>query len=235
MNTAIVIPIYKSEIEESEYNSLVQCKSILSKYPIIFIHPEGLDLVTYKKELLNASFEVFPSNYFKDISGYNKLLLSPLFYRRFKFEFILIYQLDAWIFEDKLKEWCEKKFDYIGAPYTLEPSIAENCMDLKPGQFVINGGLSLRNTKACLRVSRIFHLFFRSYTGNEDAYFSGCFSRFFFVKYLIKLPNFKTALSFSMEKDPKSFYKLNNSNLPFGCHAFKKYDFNFWKKHGLNA
>ncbi|GAB3195604.1 hypothetical protein ABID22_001542 [Pontibacter aydingkolensis] len=38
------------------------------------------------------------------------------------------------------------------------------------------------------------------------------------------------AIKFSFEVNPKYLYQLNNEELPFGCHAWEKYDPEFWKK-----
>jgi hypothetical protein len=235
VKAVVVIPIYKTKVEGLEYKSLLQCKNILHKHKIIFIHPLHLDTSFYEKEIPLAQFQAFDIEYFNGINGYNKLLLSPFFYKKFlSYKFMLIYQLDAWVFRDNLDEWCNKNYDYIGAPYTLENINFTGETNLKKRDYILNGGLSLRNIKSCLRVCRIFDLLFReSYNGNEDAFFSGVYARFFFVKYLIKLPDFKTAIKFAMEKEPKKMFELNNSKLPFGCHAFEKYDLIFWQKHGI--
>jgi hypothetical protein len=37
------------------------------------------------------------------------------------------------------------------------------------------------------------------------------------------------AIGFSFEKLPQKLYNLNHNNLPFGCHAWFKYDFDFWE------
>jgi hypothetical protein len=233
LKASIVIPIYKSTLDSFELKSLVQCKKIFFKHPIIFVSPFELDINLFKNIIPEASYEYFDACFFKDISGYNNLLLSPQFYKRIKTDYLLIYQLDAWVFKDDLIEWCNKGFDYIGAPYSYKGLSLAESQDLKSGEYVLNGGLSLRNTKACLRAAKIYQLFFSNYKGNEDAYFSGCFSRFFFIKYILSLPDFKTALKFAMEKEPNLAYKLNNDQLPFGCHAFRKYEPYFWEKHGI--
>ena len=46
---------------------------------------------------------------------------------------------------------------------------------------------------------------------------------------LFKVPSNYEALKFGFEVMPSYFYKMNNNNLPFGCHAFEKYDSEFWK------
>lgn len=44
-------------------------------------------------------------------------MLEADFYRRFgKYKYMLIYQLDAFVFSDKLLDFCEMGYDYIGAP-----------------------------------------------------------------------------------------------------------------------
>lgn len=61
---------------------------------------------------------------------------------------------------------------------------------------------------------------------NED-----CFWSFRAVRYD---PGFRIAsaadgLRFSFEVDPKRCYELNGRRLPFGCHAWNKYDREFWE------
>lgn len=61
---------------------------------------------------------------------------------------------------------------------------------------------------------------------NED-----CFWSFGATKYD---PDFRIAsgaegLRFSFEIDPKKCYELNGRRLPFGCHAWNKYDREFWE------
>ena len=46
---------------------------------------------------------------------------------------------------------------------------------------------------------------------------------------LFKVPPNYQALKFSFEAMPSYLYKLNNNVLPFGCHAFEKYESDFWK------
>ena len=43
------------------------------------------------------------------------------------------------------------------------------------------------------------------------------------------LPNFKMAIQFSFETRPSFLYDKNNRQLPFGCHAWRRYEFkSFW-------
>ena len=90
-------------------------------------------------------------------------MLSSEFYRRFsKFEYILIYQLDAFVFKDQLNYWCKKGYDYIGAPWF------EGFHLTKTGVNIIgvgNGGFSLRRVKTHIDLTGRFG-FFKIYKKN---------------------------------------------------------------------
>lgn len=131
---AVIIPIYKCSFDKYEQVAFRQCVSVLGDYSIVVVKPENLN-----EERLSASFssfcdalpeiryESFDNAFFEGISGYNNLMLSEVFYRRFvKYEYILIYQLDAFVFRDELLEWCKYGYDYIGAPWIPYDSIIEN-------------------------------------------------------------------------------------------------------------
>ena len=50
-----------------------------------------------------------------------------------------------------------------------------------------------------------------------------------------KLAPIDIALQFAFECVPKYCYRLNNNELPFGCHAWEKYDKKFWEPFILPA
>jgi len=120
VSCVIVVPIYKETLTFHEEVSLKRLIKVNKENPVVFVAPKGLLKFNYSQYLArqNYSLKYFDSRYFKSISTYNRLLLSTSFYKCFlNFEFILIYQLDAFIFHDNLNEWCEKGYDYIGAPW----------------------------------------------------------------------------------------------------------------------
>ncbi len=57
----------------------------------------------------------------------------------------------------------------------------------------------------------------------------------FFAEYGPEIePNFKvappeTAVAFSFEINSQVLFAMNNFQLPFGCHAFMKYNWKFWQ------
>lgn len=266
----IVIPIYQSSLSEIEKNSLLQCFKILGKYPVKFVCPKDFDVSHYEKLLqgnnYDFSFERFDDKYFRSVPSYSKLMLTKKFYKRFTgYEFMLIYQLDAWVFNDDLEYWCNQNYDYIGAPWFEGYDTANNDSNLLP--VAGNGGFSLRKISSILKVLNVNLKTPRSF---KDIYDSSSKRKkiskilnipIYFLKFISQkelfLPVWKTTklyediayvefaqkackefrlappevtLQFSFETQPKRLYEMNNNKLPFGCHAWEKYEPDFWKE-----
>ena len=155
MESAVVIPIFKNQLDSDEILSLRQCLKILVSHPVIFAAPESLSLAYYKKicQKHHTDFlvETFHSNYFSSIQAYNKLMLSVPFYRRFQsYDYILIYQLDSYVFTNQLDYWCNKGFDFIGAPWFEGRSQSNENSNFM--RYAGNGGFSLRRVQAAIQV-----------------------------------------------------------------------------------
>lgn len=76
-------------------------------------------------------------------------MLNPDLYKRFiDYEFMLVYQLDAWVFRDELFYWCDQGFDYIGAPwYEGYEKATHTSKIISPSG---NGGFSLRKNNSIM-------------------------------------------------------------------------------------
>lgn len=60
----------------------------------------------------------------------------------------------------------------------------------------------------------------------------------FFGKHYLpdfKIISDKEALSFAFEVNPRKCYEMNNNQMPFGCHAYERYDLSFWEPHLLKS
>ena len=210
----------------------------------------------------------------KSLEDYNKLKISIFFYELFKeFEFLITYELDAWVFRDEVEYWCKKDYDYIGAPWT---DFCHYKGEILEG--VGNSGFSLRKVTSCinslrsLRILRVLdqyknfnwkgmlarlpklsgqlvgafseteikldlhedifwckvlpsYLNNRKYNSKLIQFLSTVLVR---NKYIIALKD--VAMQFSFETEAENFFKLNNEKLPFGCHAWEKYEPVFWKE-----
>lgn len=257
----ILIPVYKLTPSTDEAASLHQLEIILGKWEIRFVCPKTLDMSAYDT-ITNTCYtkERFEDHYFEGISGYNTLMRDNTFYRRFKeYEYMLIYQLDAWVFKDELQYWCNQGYDYVGAPWFKHFRSHEEEYNL---WRVGNGGLSLRRIKKFLectqREAPVYSFwsllrqggshFFRNliryirYPNNMGWFIDHCASTwedgFFCIDlaetiHSLKVPKPEEAAMFSFERSPKFlFEKVTQRKLPFGCHAWRRYHFDeFWKQH----
>lgn len=237
---AVIIPVYQSTLTNAEHLSLKQCLTVLGDYPVIIVKPQSLDLSALQEQYPVLALQSFDDSFFTGVDAYNRLMVSIDFYKTFTaYEYILIYQLDAFVFRDEVKEWCAKGYDYIGAPSLHQPAfdnipatsseVFANA--LSTHRVVLNGGLSLRRIPAFLRYLKIYNFFYPSWKGNEDMLFCQEATRLKPLKLLMRLPHWPEALRFAFEKSPAASYELTNHQLPFACHAWERYDPSFWSHY----
>ena len=261
---AIVVPWYNREtLTPDEEISLRHLVCYLGPYDRFIAAPEGL-------RVNRPGFEVmtFDISFFGSSAANKRLMLSRKFYEAFvDYEYILLYQLDALVFSDQLKEWCAHGFDYIGAPWI-------KCNDTPRVTVprVGNGGLSLRKVESFLKVidSQAYGTepddYWQKYFGSQPKYiqflnlpkrylmhlktfnnvhremarYGHNDDRFWSDEAFKYYPDFKIApfelgLKFSFEASPTLCFEMNNNTLPFGCHAWPKYDRGFWQPYLLST
>lgn len=231
-SVAIVIPIYKTNLNGNEKISLFRCIEVFQHREIIFVYPEGLDITVYKQVEVKANFISFEADYFKSVEKYSLLLNLSLFYKPFlDYQYILIYQLDAYVFSDQLDYWMDKQYDYIGAPWINASWIKELGWLGKWVYPVGNGGFSLRRVKKFYYSSKLLYPIVRwlwRKKWNEDFFWTSFAHR---VIPGFNIPTVDIALQFAFEQKPSYCFKKNNSILPMGCHAWEKYEPEFWEKY----
>jgi len=245
----IVIPVYREFLTKTEEASLKQCLNILRNYPIYLAKPEKVSVSEIIKNNEQIYTESFQDDFFHSIDGYNRLMLSDQFYSRFKnYEYMLLYQLDAFVFSDQLSTWCGLEYDYVGAPWLPKKTIPKSFFLLKIKRKLYqwlniknrahnglhhmqydylsgNGGMSLRRISAIRQTlfklnKRITPYLVRSHHSyNEDIFFSVESNRY---KNNIKTPPFSEAIYFSWESHPATALEYCNGILPFGCHGWNK-------------
>lgn len=261
---AVAIIAYRSEPDNDELASLRQCFVTLGQHPLLLICPESLQPASYLREAALAGVRLslvrFSDHWFRSVSTYNKLMLSVDFYEQLSmYEYLLIYQLDAWVFSDALDSWCARGYSYVGAPFFNDRD------ELFP--FAGNGGFSLRKVSAFLallhgsvnrkeynydfmtihlpartklrgQLKRILHggemclcrlsskWYCRLIPGHEDFIFAKAFS----LLGVDNVPLPQEAAYFSFERCPELLFSWTKGNLPFGCHAYRKYGRSFWNK-----
>lgn len=114
----VLVPVYRAALSEDEHLSLRQTHRILAAHPRIAVGPRAL--FDARPDWLDAftGTECFDEGFFSSIAGYNTLMVDPAFYARFaQYEYLLICQTDALPFHDALAAWCDRGYDYLGAPW----------------------------------------------------------------------------------------------------------------------
>lgn len=277
----VTIPVYKEHPSIAEVASFKQGLTTLRNYDICIFTHKGCNLGEYRKlsDEVGKTYSVqyFDANYFKSVQGYNDLCFSALFYERFSdYEFMFIYQLDAWVFRDELEYWCNKGYDYIGAPI-FHAYNSKHFTNHFAG--IGNGGLCLRRISHCLTIVKgdrnkplikpypLFVLYY--YLGRYNDKFTKnwinrlriiptviakIFGKYNTIDYYQKnhinedmifgtwstkswgyqgnIPSMEEAMHFSLEVHPEDLYHKMGDKLPFGCHAFEKWEYDsFWSNH----
>lgn len=254
---AIVVPLYKAELSVAEQFSLERTLSLLSQHDVYLVGPEHLrtyflGLSTQYDEQLKI--KLFDDVFFKSIAGYNTLLMSERFYAAFEsYQYLLIAQTDAVVLKDELSDWCERGYSYIGAPMFKGFTTPIQPLEL----FCVgNGGFSLRKVADFLKVLRRPY-FFRNKLMEDwpGSLLSTCYrylKDYWSFSYLnmqiniavnedvfwgrfvparcgyFKVPPLDIAMKFAFEAEPEHLYLSNHRQLPFGCHAWERYDRDFW-------
>ena len=150
----IVVPVYLSKMSQTDRTSFdALCRVLGSSWPIAIATHSAVSLSEHqaiaRRYGVSLRVELFDARFFAGLHGYNKLMLSPDFYRRFaESEYMLIYQLDVYVFRDELADWCNRGYDYIGGPLFALRHVRNTTKDAVVG----NGGCSLRRISTMLRV-----------------------------------------------------------------------------------
>jgi len=257
-NVCVVIPIHSPNPTYFELISFKQGFSILGKYSIYIVAPEGLDLTEYYKCISHFQTIFINPIWQSSVRNYNKLKISRFFYNLFReYKFLLTYELDAFIFKDDIEFWCNKGYDYIGAPWFEGWAGAEPDADFIPGG---NSGFSLRKIELIEKILKTwfyknpveynsgYRNLIKAYLkspyrwlknqGGENYTIQNNYDHFEDVLWSMHVPikftDFKIApledaIKFSFEVNPRRLYQLNDQKLPTGCHAWWRYDLDFWK------
>ena len=142
-SVAVLIPYYRNELSPDETISLNHLRHFLGAYDRYLISPKSL-----RNTLPDFKVKTFNDDYFLSVLAYNKLMLAPHFYESFlEYKYVLIYQLDALVFSDELRDWCDTDLDYVGAPWLRNVAVPEEGFS-----NVGNGGFSLRKVESILKV-----------------------------------------------------------------------------------
>ncbi|MBP5525476.1 MAG: hypothetical protein J6Y11_07730 [Paludibacteraceae bacterium] len=251
---AIVVPIYKLPLSPDDRICLNQLFKVMTGYDIYAIYPEKLDITDMCREYPLLIKHPMESSHFSSLRSYNKLVLSSSFYDAFSnYKYILINQLDTYIFKDELCRWANSGFDYVGAPFVPDkdkywsPLRRLWCRlnfylcrykgtDPHHSQWyqVGNGGLCLRNVSKFQNITKKYKQQIEDDLSDEKDFYPEDLWLSFELKGddRLKTPDWKTALHFSVECSPQKCMDIIGNKLPFGTHAWTLDKHRpFWEKY----
>jgi hypothetical protein len=253
MKVKVVIPIYKSILKKNEEKSLDNTMKKLSRYPIVFLVNDQVEIAPYLVKYPQASVMTVSDDWLgvrRGIQGYNEMMMSKDFYELFSdAEYILICHLDAWIFRDEIEQWCDAGYDMVAAPWPTRPiyryfpikqyvsirnKIAkpEKTERARMRNHIGNGGLCLRRVQtfrdACVRYADKIQEYIargpQKMLCNEDVFWA-------FEPKDFKLPSVEESFNFSYDCKPHICYRLNHKKVPMGCHGYaRKSRAKFWSQ-----
>jgi hypothetical protein len=262
---AVVIPLsLRAEITPDEKISLLHLHAHLDSYEKVLIAPQSLAIRWPGFRTIDTPDEFFGSG-----PAHGRLMTQPEFYDQFtNYDYILTYHLDALVFSDQLREWCDAGYDYIGAPLKDDDGRLT---------LVGNGGFALRRVAAFQKLLRsrrrclahplqawrktVRHTGFAGHMVRLPWHILKCFgiandmrhelrvaqrTGFFYEDLFIATralhydPDFliaplDQAFRFAFDEFPRQCFERNGRRMPFGCHAWPKYDRAFWEPYLLGA
>ena len=235
---AVVVPLSnRKELTSDEEISLRHLLHYLGKYDKYFVMPKSL-----RFEYPGFGIKRFNNKYFGSVEVHNKLVLSGKFYKAFNdYKYILIYHLDSLVFSDQLTHWCNMDFDFIGPPW-IEHEDAPYAGNPRYEGKVGNSGFALIKLESFLKVMypQKYMKYLKilnnatcemsRYKLSDDSFWANRAAHYYPE---FKIAPVETALRFAFECVPRYCFEKNNKTLPFGCHAWNRYDKSFWKPYLL--
>ena len=222
----IIIPLYKDYLYDYEEISLKQCINVLSeKYFINFIIPNNLSIDNlFNKYNINIKYNIdydviyFDHKFFESINVFNKLLTNTILYdlivNHVNYKYMLLYELDGFVFYDNLQYWIDKDYDYVGSLSFEDNSIYDSD---KINYYHIIGGVSLRKIEYERQIIKYFQENSKYLDENiwEDMllslYSNNC-------KLVLANETFDFCWTHNYDKS----YVLNNFKLPMFLHQYQK-------------
>lgn len=258
-NVAVLCPIYKETLNLDEQTSLRHLQYYLSSLPLIAIQPAGLGLHLPGFEVREFAADHFASvsAYSK------LLLSPAFYEAFADFEYILVYQTDCLVFSTDLARFCEMGYDYLGAPLFEKDGqpprlsrVGNGGLSLRRVQAFLDILTSphvpswdqiftarmpdlyefprparwLKKLRIIRAARRGIGWYRANYGLNEDLFWSDR-ARLFMPDF--NIAPLDAALQFAFDAHPRACFVQSCGRLPFGAHAWARWERNFWQPHLL--
>ena len=211
----IVIVTHKETLDDKDEISFKRCLEVFGgKRDVKLILPDNI-ATTYYEEYTNVLEIVKVNNkWLSSSKEYNAMCCNQEFWNLFTdYEYVLTYQTDCWVFEDRLDYFMGLGYDWYGAPWPHN------------NDTVGNGGLSLRKVSKMIEITSKYNFKGDSLEGAEDTWF--CQNN----KEELNICDLDNACNFSMENIVRK-YLTKIKTIPMGLHG--SFTANLWDKNGNN-
>jgi len=259
-NTAVLIPIYNSAQSPPEKLSIRHLEHFLANADKYILSPKNLKNISspYPVKYFDEVFFTNPGSYsqlllssrfYKEFSDYPFILIYQLdcliFSEQLEFWYKSGYDyIGAPFFWDKSDP--NKGFSRVGNGGFSQRKVSSFLKVLNSRRVprlgeVFKAGLPdlkhLPLIKRFIKTFKVFRdarlgvkMYIQNYTLNEDLFWSDR-AKLFYPEF--NIAPVKYGLKFSFEMFPRYCYKRNGRRLPFGCHAWSKWDRTFWEPYLL--
>lgn len=262
-SVAVVVPVYREELHPAEELSLRHLETFLGGRDRIFISPSGLRPprsgygilhfpAPYFRSIAGYSQLLLSPLFYRAFASYDYLLIYQLD------ALVFSDSVDRWCragYDYLGAPWLEdpadpaKGFSRVGnGGFSLRR--VEACLEVleakgpRDDEGTLGSWLRLLRTplpdvapqemgkrlRIVRQATRGASWYARHYTLNEDHFWSDR-ARLFHPGFRIAPPS--VAVDFSFERAPRYCFERNGNRLPFGCHAWERWDPAFWAPHLL--
>lgn len=232
----IVTPHHTSQLTAVAELGLRRCAETLGlKYDWFLVLPARCDRGPILDIAPLTTILSFPDDLFVSKRSAQLLYMSPDFFDKFKdYEYMLLCELDNYIFHDRVEPFMQGDFDYIGAPWLDSEWLrfSNHWYARLPLHWIFreqvgNGGLSLWRVEVFREASRRLQPLIRRIRWlSHDIFWSQIASK---LGVRIRRPSAKIAARFAVETQPEKCIAINGGELPLGVHAWDRYHWDFWK------
>lgn len=256
---AVLVPAYRASLDADERISLRHLERFLGSYDRYLILPATLKLELPGFEIERFPDEFFRSLF--DYS--RLFLDKRLYRRFSQYEYILVYQFDCLVFADELEQWCAAGYDYIGAVHEIEgvrmvgnggfslrrvagclAALESKRRMIAPGEHWQKHWAHRPRHIRAVNLPRRFLKHLRAFNGvdwelRQDRRSATAWPEDWFwslkaEKYnqAFRKPPNDEAHRFAFDAEPRACFEAIG-RLPFGCHAWTRFDRAFWEPHLL--
>lgn len=209
----VVIITHKEKLEGNDLWSFERAiRTFYERRDIKLIIPENISTSFYEHYSDFIDIQKVNPKWLSSLKSYNEMCCTAEFYDMFsEYEYMLIYQTDAFVFKDELDYFMGLGYDWYGAPW---PHLRDR---------VGNGGLSLRKVSKMREIVANNRFNHESIGGSEDTWF--CINH----EKEMKICPLDVACNFSIESVNNEYFKKIKTK-PMGLHG--KYVMDLWDEDG---